>query len=164
MAAMTDDNEVEWRRGGYAISTDKARVDRAAVKRFLDASYWAAGIPEDVVERSIAGALVFGVYAAGGEQVGLARVITDSATFAYLSDVWIEPAHRGKGLSKWLVETILAHESLRGLRRWILATKDAHALYAKSGFRPLAEPSWWMEIVEADPYGRAIKPPPRPGS
>lgn len=160
MAAMTDD--IEWRRGGYAISTDKARIDRAAVKRFLDASYWAAGIPEDVVERSIAGALVFGVYAAGGEQVGLARVITDSATFAYVSDVWIEPAHRGKGLSKWLVETILAYPHVQGLRRWLLATKDAHALYAKSGFRPLAEPAWWMEIVAADPYG--ITTPPRPGS
>jgi len=150
----------EWRRDGYAISTDPDRVDRAAVKRFLDASYWASGIPEDALERSIRGSLVFGVYAPGGEQIGFARAITDRATFAYLADVWIEPAHRGRGLSKWLVATILEHPELRGLRRWLLATRDAHALYAKSGFAPLARPDWWMEIVA--PY--APVSPPRPGS
>jgi GNAT superfamily N-acetyltransferase len=153
----------EARRDGYLLSTDASRIDLAAVKRFLDASYWARGIPTDVVERSIRGSLAFGLYAPDGAMIGLARVITDHATFAYLSDVWIEPEHRGRGLSKWLVDEILAHPGLAGLRRWMLATKDAHGLYARAGFVPLSQPGWWMEIVAKDPYGaEGVTPGERP--
>lgn len=143
----------EWQRGEYTISTDPARIDLAAVQRYLSRSYWAAGIPIEVVARCIAGSLVFGVYR-GKEQVGLARAITDRATFAYLADVYILEEHRGRGLSKWLMEVIRAHPELQGLRRWLLATRDAHRLYAQFGFQPVARPESLMEIVEVDLYLR----------
>ncbi len=149
----------EWRKGEHVVSTDRSRIDAATVKRFLDLTYWAAGIPLDVVERSLDRAISFGVHhEPSGSLVGVARVITDAATFAYLSDVWIEPGHRGRGLSRFLMESILAHPELQGLRRFMLATKDAHALYARFGFAAMAKPDWWMEIVDPDPYG--LNPPP----
>ncbi|HYE03575.1 MAG TPA: GNAT family N-acetyltransferase, partial [Phycisphaerales bacterium] len=128
-------------------------LDLEAVHAYLSRSYWAAGVPIEVVRRAAAHSLCFGVYHADG-QVGFARVITDRATFAYLSDVFVLEAYRGRGLSKWLVETILAHPDLRGLRRFCLLTRDAHGLYARYGFRPLADPRRYMERWDPDVYKR----------
>jgi GNAT superfamily N-acetyltransferase len=134
----------EWRRGVFTISTDVERLDRAAIHEFLAASYWARGISRALVDRSIEGSLCFGLYD-GPRQVGFARVITDSATFAYLADVYVLESHRGRGLATWLMESILAHPDLQGLRRWMLVTRDAHGLYRKVGFRDLAHPERLME-------------------
>lgn len=137
----------------YCISTDKSRLDIRVIHSFLNTSYWAAGIPLETIERSIAGSLCFGVYRAS-EQIGFARVISDLATFAYLADVFILEAYRGRGLSKWLLETILAHPDLQGLRRWLLATRDAHELYQKFGFEPFNKPDRWMEIHNPEIYSK----------
>jgi GNAT superfamily N-acetyltransferase len=136
----------EWRRDGFTISTDRSKLDLETIHEFLAGSYWATGIPRDVVDRSIDGALCFGVFA-NGRQVGFARVITDSATFAYLADVFVLESHRGRGLAAWLMECVLAHPDLQGLRRWMLVTRDAHPLYRKSGFRDLAHPERIMEMT-----------------
>jgi GNAT superfamily N-acetyltransferase len=141
--------------GEYQMSTDRQRIDIAAVHAFLTQSYWSPGIPRGVVERAIENSLCFGVYL-GAQQVGFARVITDKATFAYLADVFIIESHRGKGLSKWLMEFVTAHEELQGLRRFLLATKDAHALYAKFGFEALGNPSRIMENLKPDVYRQAV--------
>lgn len=144
---------MEWRQGGYAISTDPERLDRGVIHGFLSASYWAKGIPRKVVDRSIEGALCFGLYE-GDTQVGFARVITDRATFAYLADVFVVESHRGRGLAAWLMKTIMGHPELEGLRRWILMTRDAHGLYRKFGFRELADSGRCMEIVDREVYTR----------
>ena len=138
-------------RGEYEISTDRQRIDIATVHAFLTQSYWSPGIPREVVERAIANSLCFGVYH-GAQQVGFARVVTDKATFAYLADVFILESHRGNGLSKWLMGFITGHEELQGLRRFLLATKDAHGLYAQFGFEALANPSLIMESLKPDVY------------
>jgi GNAT superfamily N-acetyltransferase len=145
---------MEWEKNGFLISTDRSRLDRRAIHEFLRSSYWARGIPRAVVDRSLDHALCFGLYE-GTRQIGLARVITDHATFAYLSDVYVLPSHRGRGLAVWLMEVVFAHPELQGLRRWMLATRDAHGLYRKFGFRDLAHPEWLMEMVQADLYGGA---------
>lgn len=142
----------QWQRDGFTVTCDPARIDRAAVHAFLHASYWAAGIPREVVDRSIDGSLCFALLA-GGTQVGFARVITDRATFAYLGDVHVLPEWRGRGLGKWLMECVLAHPELQGLRRWALVTRDAHDLYAPLGFKPLANPAGYMELHRPDVYG-----------
>ena len=124
----------------YTISTDRARLDIPRIHRFLSTeAYWAPGVGLDVVERSIANSVCFGVYAADGEQVGFARVVSDRATFAWLADVYIESAHRGHGLGKRLVATVLEHPELQGLRRWMLGTADAHELYRRFGFDGLKD-------------------------
>lgn len=144
----------EWTRGEFVISTDRARLDVEAVHRFLSTeSYWSPGIPLEVVRRAIEHSLAFGVYR-GGEQVGFARVVTDFTTFAYLADVFILASLRGQGLSKWLMEAIQSHPDLQGLRRWMLATRDAHGLYAQHGFRPLKAPELFMERHDPDVYRR----------
>jgi GNAT superfamily N-acetyltransferase len=131
---------VERSRDGYVISTDPARLDRDAIWHFLRTSYWSPGVPREVVDRSIEGSLVFGLYAPGGEQAGFARAVTDAATFAWLADVFVLDGHRGRGLGVWLVEAVLAHPDLQGLRRILLATADAHGLYRRFGFeRPDAD-------------------------
>jgi GNAT superfamily N-acetyltransferase len=124
---------------GYAISTDRDRLDVDYVHAFLTTSYWSPGVRRDVVERAIAGSLCFGLYAPDGAQAGFARVVTDRATFGYLADVFVGEEHRGGGLGVWLVQTVLEHPELTGLRRWILATADAHELYARFGFERLDE-------------------------
>jgi GNAT superfamily N-acetyltransferase len=130
----------------YEISTDKGRLDRAVIHRFLsEESYWARGVPRDVVDRAIENSLCFGLYR-DDLQVGFARVVTDRAAIAYLADVFVLPEHRGKGLGKWLIEAVLAHPDLQGLRRFFLGTEDAHSLYRRFGFRPLANPGRMMEI------------------
>ena len=141
----------EWKREGYLISTDPGRLDLGVVHGFLKDSYWAQGVPLEVVERSVENSLVFGVYW-GNEQVGFARVVTDRATFAYLADVFVLEEHRGRGLGRWMVEVVLSHPELRGLRRWMLATADAHGLYWGYGFRELANPEIFMERKDAN-YG-----------
>lgn len=132
------------------MSTDPARFNVALIHGYLEASYWAAGIPRDVVERSLRHSLGFGVYR-GDEQVGFARVVTDLATFAYVADVFVIDAARGQGLSKWLMECILNHPDLKDLRRWHLVTRDAHGLYARFGFAEPA-PGKHMERLRKDPY------------
>jgi GNAT superfamily N-acetyltransferase len=141
----------QWSRGNYEISTDPARLEIDTIHRFLAGSYWAAGIPLEVVERSIANSLSFGIFA-GSIQVGFARVITDYATLAYLADVFVLDEHRGKGLSKWLIEVVVTHPKLQGLRRWMLATRDAHGLYRQVGFEVVAQPDRWMERHDPDVY------------
>ena len=139
-------------RPPFTISTDRSRIDVDLVIGFLASrSYWAPGMPREVLERAIAGSLCFGIYE-GAAQVGFARVITDAATFAYLSDVFVLESHRGRGLSKWLMDVILAHPSLQGLRRFNLVTSDAQELYARFGFTPLAHPERHMERVQPNIY------------
>ena len=136
----------EWTRGAFVISTDRARLDVEAVHRYLSGeSYWSPGIPLEVVRRAIEHSLPFGVYQ-GDALVGFARVTTDFATFAYLADVFVTEAVRGQGVGKWLVETIVSHPELQGLRRWMLATRDAHGLYAQYGFSPLKAPERFMAL------------------
>ena len=144
----------EWRRGEYVISTDPARLDRALIHAFLSrASYWAEGIPFAVVTRALDHSLCFGLYAPSG-QVGLARVVTDCATVAYLADVFVVDEHRGRGLSKWLMEVVVAHPALQGLRRFLLNTRDAHGLYRQFGFTTLTAAEWAMERFDPDVYRR----------
>lgn len=154
---MTRDESPEWRRGGFTISTDPARIDRLLIHEFLAASYWARGIPRETVDRSIEGALCFGLYE-NERQVGFARAITDRATFAYLADVFVLESHRGRGLAAWLMETILAHPDLQGLRRWMLLTRDAHPLYRRVGFTELAHPERVMEKLDAAVYEKESQP------
>jgi ribosomal protein S18 acetylase RimI-like enzyme len=132
-------------RGEFTITTDPAAADVDAVHAFLSRSYWANGIPRETVARAIANSIPFSVLR-GSEQVGLARVITDRATFAYLSDVYILEAYRGRGLSTWLMETIMAHPDLQGLRRFSLTTRDADRLYRRYGFTDIATPPTHLEI------------------
>jgi predicted O-methyltransferase YrrM/GNAT superfamily N-acetyltransferase len=146
-------------RGPYTISTDPRRLDESAVGRFLARSYWAAGIPADTLRRSLAGSLCFGLFH-GTEPIGFCRVVTDRATFAWLCDVWIEEPHRGEGLGQWLVETVVAHPDLQGLRRFLLATRDAHSLYARCGFQAPARPDAFMEIYRPDIYRTTTGSPP----
>jgi GNAT superfamily N-acetyltransferase len=146
-----DEPLVEVTRGEYVISTDRSRIDVAAVHAFLSQTYWSPGIPQEVIRRAIAGAICFGIYH-GRAQVGFARVITDRATYAYLSDVYVLEEHRGRGLAKWMMETIVSHPALQGLRRFSLSTRDAHALYAQFGFGPVANPDRQMEILRRDIY------------
>ena len=134
----------------YDISTDPSRLQLDAIHAYLTRSYWSPGVPRDVVARAIANSMCFGIYL-GDAQVGFARVVTDKASFAYLADVYVLEEHRRQGLSKRLVETIQAHPELQGLRRFLLATRDAHGLYAQFGFKPLAVPERMME--------RRIPPP-----
>ena len=143
---------MEWTQNSYAITTDKGQIDVAYTHQYLSQhSYWAQNIPLDVVRRSIEGALCF-VVLHQGRQVGFARVITDGATFAYLADVFIDPAHRGRGLSKWLMQVIMDYPTLQGLRRFLLATRDAHTLYQQFGFEPLTLPDRWMQVHRPDVY------------
>ena len=142
----------EQRRGEFLISTDPRRLDLHVVHNFLTNCYWAKGIPRDVVARSIEHSLCFGIYDGTGAQVGFARVVSDFATVAYLGDVFVLESHRGRGLGKWLMECIVQHPALRGLRRWILLTRDAHGLYAQHGFTPVKEPERYMELHHPDVY------------
>jgi GNAT superfamily N-acetyltransferase len=137
----------------YVVSSDPDRLDRDAIHRFLSSeAYWSAGVPRGVVERAVANSINFGAYL-DGEQVGYARVVTDRATFAWLCDVFVVPRHRGNGVSKMLMEAVVAHPDLSGLRNFLLATRDAHGLYERYGFKPLAEPERWMAIRK-QPYPR----------
>lgn len=138
-------------RDEYSISTDKTLLDFDVIHGFLSQSYWSPGIPIGIVKHAAANSVTFGVYHRG-LQIGYARVITDSTTFAYLADVFILESERGKGLSKWLIESIQSTPFLQGLRRWMLATRDAHGLYKQYGFEPLDNPDVFMQISRPDIY------------
>jgi GNAT superfamily N-acetyltransferase len=140
----------EWRRGEYRITTDPDEIDVDVVHGFLTTCYWAWGITRERVARSIAGSIPFGLFARD-QQVAFARVISDQSTFAWVADVFVLPAWRGRGLGVWLVEAMLAHPDLQGLRRWSLATRDAHSLYARFGFVRLATPERMMELRPSSP-------------
>lgn len=136
---------MEWQHNEFLISTDAARLQLDVIHKYLsEESYWAKGREFEITKRAIENSLPFGIYQ-GDAQAGFARVITDKATFAWLADVFILPEYRGKSLSKRLMEAILSHPELQGLRRWVLATKDAHGLYAQYGFTPMKFPERWME-------------------
>ena len=135
----------EWQRDEFSISTDRDRLDVPLIHNFLsNDSYWAKGRAIETVKRSIENSLDFGLYK-GEQQIGFARVVTDYATFAWLADVFVLDEYRGRGLGKWLVEVILSHPELQKLRRWVLATKDAHEIYRQFGFSELRRPERWME-------------------
>jgi GNAT superfamily N-acetyltransferase len=136
---------VRWvRDDGYEVSTAPGRLDLDVIHGFLQTAYWSVGVPRDVIERSIANSIPFGLYGAHGDQVGFARVVSDRTVFAYLGDVFVVPEHRGRGLGVWLVECVLGHPELQGLRRWHLATADAHALYRRFGFAESTTPERHM--------------------
>jgi GNAT superfamily N-acetyltransferase len=134
---------IESRRNDLLISTDPARLDLDAVTDMLSRAYWAVGRPRDRIERSIQNSLVFGVYD-DRRQIGFARVVSDYTTFAWLCDVFILEEYRGQGIGKWLMETVITHADLQGLKRWMLATRDAHGLYRQFGFTPIENPERWM--------------------
>ena len=129
----------------YEIDDDPGRLDLDVMHVFLSGSYWAEGVPRDVVARSVANSLNLGLYREG-DQVGLTRAVTDRATFVWVADVFVLPEHRGRGLAHWMIETLIAHPDLAGMRRFMLATADAHRVYADCGFTPLAAPGRFMEI------------------
>ena len=135
----------ELKRGSFQITTDRSRMQIDTIHRFLQKSYWASKRTQEVIRKSIDHSLPFGIFA-GEKQVGFARVVTDFATFAWIADVFVDEEFRGQGLSKWLMESMMGHPELQGLRRWVLATKDAHSLYSQFGFTSLNKPERWMEI------------------
>lgn len=147
---------MEFQQEEYLISTDPQKMDLAAIHLYLSQeSYWAKNIPYETVEKAIKNSMPFGIFHQE-KQVGFARIISDYATFAYLADVFLLPEHRGKGLSKWLMEVISKHPELQGLRRFILATADAHTLYSQFGWEKLSKPERWMEIYNPNVYSDQI--------
>jgi GNAT superfamily N-acetyltransferase len=144
------------------VDTDKARLDLAMIHDFLARSHWAAGIPFAVMKRAIKNSLAFGLYR-GAPQIGFARVVTDHATFAYLADVFVVEAERGKGLGRLLVDTILTHPELQGLRRWLLGTRDAHSLYQRCGFAEPPAPFSFLERLDGGVYQVVRRGRARPG-
>ena len=141
----------EYRKGEFVVSADPVLIDLDVVHGFLTECYWARGIPRDVVARAVENSLCFGVYTEG-KQVGFARVISDYATYAYIGDVFVLEPFRGRGLGKWLMECVMRHPRLQGLRRWSLVTRDAHGLYSQFGFEPLKKSQNYMELHRADVY------------
>jgi len=140
---------------GIVVSTDPSRFDLDRIHAWLERdAYWCKGLPREIFERSLRHSLCFGALTAEGEQAGFARVVTDRATFAYLADVFVEPLFRKRGVSKAMMEAIIAYPELQGLRRFMLATSDAGGLYARYGFRPLANPERFMEIAVPNIYLR----------
>jgi GNAT superfamily N-acetyltransferase len=144
-------NKIVMEKPNYTLSADKSKLDPSVIHRFLTESYWSKGCSMDNVLRRIENSMCFGVFA-DTIQVGFARVITDKASFAYVADVFILENHRGQGLSKQLVAFMLAHPDLQNLRRWTLATRDAHGLYQQFGFVPFGKPELWLEIVNLNTY------------
>lgn len=135
---------IELHRDRFTISTDPARLDIDAVVDMLSRAYWAIGRPRERTEHAIRNSLVFGVYD-GERQIGVARVVTDYSIFAYLCDVFIHEDYRAHGLGKWLIQAIMDHPDLAGMRRWVLVTSDAHGLYRQYGFTSLDDPEQWMQ-------------------
>jgi GNAT superfamily N-acetyltransferase len=161
---------------GYLISDDPARLDLGAIHAYLARSYWSTGIPREIIERALRRSLCVGAYAPAGGQVGLVRVVTDYATFAWLCDVYVLEAHRRRGLSKAMMRAVMSHPDLQTVRRFTLATRDAHGLYAQFGFAPVAKPESQMEKRPPLPWQQvgaglaqlsvSVPPPsnpPRPG-
>ena len=136
------------------ISFDPARLDLGVVHDLLTNSYWSPGIPRETVARAIAGSLCVGAYAGDGGQIGFSRIVTDRATFAYLADVIVAEAARVQGAGQAMIRALMDHPDVQGMHRWLLATEDAHGVYAKLGWTALAHPEWFMEIVDRDIYRR----------
>jgi GNAT superfamily N-acetyltransferase len=149
---------LEERLGGYLISDDPARLNAAAIHRYLTRSYWSPGIPLETVERALRGSLCIGAYTGEGGQIGLVRVISDYATYAYLCDVYVVEEHRQQGLSKAMLALALRHPQLQGLRTWNLRTRDAHGVYAKFGFKPVDQPESYMTLRFPDTYQQSDRP------
>ena len=145
---------MQWHRDNFTVSCDPEKIDLGVVSTFLASSYWAKGIPEQTVSKSLENSMCF-VLLDGDQQVGFARVISDRATIAYLGDVFVLPEYRGRGLAKWLMECVLSHPELQGLRRWFLGTRDAHGLYRQFGFTALSKPEIFMELFNPNVYGGA---------
>jgi GNAT superfamily N-acetyltransferase len=143
---------LEHRHGHYLISDDPARLDPVAVHSYLTRSYWSENIPLETVQRAMQASLCIGAYAEDGSQVGLVRIISDHATYAYLCDVYVLEEHRRHGLSKAMLELSLRHPRLQGLRTWSLRTRDAHGLYAQFGFKPVEHPESYMALRFPDVY------------
>lgn len=143
---------MNWVRDTFTVTCDQKQLDLALIAQFLASSYWAKGIPTETVQRSLEHSLCFALLE-GGRQVGFARVVSDYATVAYLNDVFVLPEYRGRGLAGFLMQCVIQHPDLQGLRRWILATRDAHGLYAKFGFTPLKAPEVFMERHNSGVYG-----------
>lgn len=143
---------------GIEFSSDPTRLDVDAVHAFLRQTYWSPGLPRSVLERALANSLCFGAYD-GARQVGFARVVTDRATFAWLCDVFVVESHRRRGIADGLMKSVMTHPELQGLRRWSLATRDAHALYRRHGFAPLEDAARAMEIRRPDVYQTKAAPP-----
>lgn len=142
----------EVRRGDYLVSDDRNILDIDAIHAFLSQqSYWANGISRERFETAVNHSIPLGLFE-GEKQIGFARAITDRATFAYLADVYVDEAYRGRGLSKLLLEAVLAHPEVQHLRRWMLGTRDAHDLYRQFGFIPLEQPLRWMELADPEAY------------
>lgn len=137
---------------GFRISTDRNELDFDVIYQFISQSYWAKGIPKSTMQKALDHSLCFGVFNAEQQQVGFARLITDYATFAYLSDVFIVEQYRGCGLSKFLIETVVSHPDVQGLRRMMLATRDAHGLYAQYGFKPIEQAQTFMQVWQPNIY------------
>ncbi len=144
---------MESTRDTLLFSDDKVRLDVRKVHAWLESSYWARGIPLETMERAIAGSDCFGVYE-NGSQIAFARLITDRTTFAYLCDVFVDQAHRGHGIGRWMMECIQSSSRYQGLRRWMLATHDAHDLYRQLGWEPLDDPSRFMQKFDPEIYSR----------
>lgn len=142
---------LERHQEAYTVSTDPARLDLDAIHAELSRSYWSEGIPKATVEKALRGSLCFGLFA-GDRQIGLARVITDAATYAYLCDVYVLEEHRGHGLGKLLMRCVMEHPDLQGLRRFNLVTRDAHGLYRQAGFTAVKNPDRYMELLRPDVY------------
>lgn len=142
---------MEWKKGEFTITDNQQDLDLKLIHNFLQNSYWAEGIPQKIMEKSIKNSLSFGLFH-HGNQIGFGRTVTDRATFAYLADVFVVKHYQGRGLGKWLVSCILEHRDLQGLRRWMLATADAHGLYEQHGFNPLSKPEMYMEVNKPNHY------------
>jgi GNAT superfamily N-acetyltransferase len=150
---------MEWQNNNFSISTDKNKLQIERIHRFLSReAYWSMDIPVSVIEKGIANSICYGVYDnKTGQQIGFARIVTDTATFAWFSDVYIEKEFRGQGLSVWLVECMMENPDIQNLRRVCLATRDAHKLYEKFGFELTKTPTYWMEIKDNELYQRLKK-------
>lgn len=161
MALPNETRVVEWSRDdGFVLSTDRARLDIDRVQRFLgEESYWAQGISRKLVLRSIEGAISVGLYN-GQQQVGFARILTDGARLAYLMDVFIDTNYRGRGLGTWLATAVRTHPDLMTVSRWLLSTKDAHAVYARAGWSAVRHPDWLMEVLQDAPTEPGQTQPP----
>ena len=148
-------SQIEHQHGAYLISDDPARLDAKAVHGYLTRSYWCENIPLETVQRALHSSLCIGAYTAAGEQVGLVRIISDHATYAYLCDVYVLEEHRGHALAKTMMALTMHHPKLQGLRSWSLRTRDAHGLYTQFGFKPIEQPESYMALLFPDIYQSA---------
>lgn len=151
MASLADLSVFEAEHEGYTLSTDRDRLDVDRIHRYLaEESYWARGLDRALFERALAGSLPVAIYAPNGELATFARVVTDLTVFAYLRDVFTLPEHRGLGLATFLAQAIRTHPELKTVSSWMLATRDAHAVYARAGFKPVPHPEYYMSIRKSD--------------